>query len=143
MASITNPRYAPPAAHFGLAGTVKVIDSGSVALATGNLVLNDTHKLFQVKKGFCVTGVLLSADDLDSNGTPLVSLTLGDLADDDRFVAATTIGRTGGVTNTLASTGLGYVFTADTDVYLKVTAAAATAQAGNVRAALTGYERTV
>jgi hypothetical protein len=143
MASITSPRYAQMAAHFGNAGIMKNIDSGDVSLSTANLALNDSHKLFQVKKGFCVTGVLLSSTDVDTNGTPTVTMSLGDVGNPARFVAASTIGQTGGVTNTLAATGLGYVFPVDTDIFLRIPAAAATAAAGTVRAVLVGYERTV
>ena len=143
MADLTSPNYAPRTAHFGNAGSIVAIDSGAVAIGAGNLTVNSLIKLFQVKKGFCVTGALMEATDMDTNGSPALAIKLGDSGDDDRFIAAASIGQAGGVTTTLASAGAGYVFTADTDIYAKVSTAAATAAAGTLRAALIGYQRTV
>lgn len=144
MANLNNPNYIDsPAALFGHAGKLTVIDSKDIAVGTNNLQLNDLIRAFRVREGFCVTGVIFTTTDVDTNATPLVSLVVGDAVDDDRFVASTNIGRTGGVTNTLAATGTGYIFPADADVFIKVTAAAATAAAGVMRLQLIGYETKV
>jgi hypothetical protein len=141
MVSMVSPRFAPPANHFGHAGIVRVIDSGDVTVGANNLALNDTIKVFQVKKGFRVTGVMLVAGDLETGTT--LTLSVGDLADDDRFLAASAVGQAGGTANTLAATGLAYKFTADTDIYVKVKAAATTPTGGAIRVHLQGVEESV
>lgn len=138
MATLNNPKYAL-AQTWGNAGMLKALDSGDIAVPATNLAANDLIKVFRAPKGFIVTGAYLYATDLDTNGTPTLTLALGDLADDDRFVAASTIGQAGGTTITLASAGAGYVFAEDTDVYIKAKAASATAAAGTVRCALIGF----
>ena len=135
MGTLVNP-LAKLAPGLGYAGAVQVIDSGDIAVATGDIDLNDLVEVFTARKGQMVVGVLVSSTDLDSNGTPLVTLALGDAGDDDRFLTGSTIGRTAGVDRTLAAAGAFYKFTADTKIYVKVTAAAATAVAGTIRAAL-------
>jgi hypothetical protein len=95
--------------------------------------------LFRVPANFVVTSVYLNVTDIDSNGSPAVLLTLGDTGDDDRFVTSTNIGQAGGTNTTLASTGLYYQFTADTDINLKIATQSATAAAGTVTAYLEGF----
>ncbi len=138
MATLTNPNYGL-APSFGHAGDIKVVDSGDIAVATADIAANGLIKLFRARKGFVVTGAFMKATDLDTNGTPTITMVLGDLTDDDRFVASSTIGQAGGQTMTLAAAGTLYKFTADTDVYIKFPAGAATAAAGTVSAGLIGY----
>ena len=140
MADLTNPNYSSnDAAYFGNARNTVNIDSKDIGIAAANTALDSKIKAFRVRKGFCVTGAILKSTDIDTNGSPAVLLDLGDLDDDDRFIAASNIGQAGGQTATLAAAGIGYIFTADTDVYIKMSTAAATGAAGTVRAVLTGY----
>lgn len=140
MADLTNPAYsATDAAYFGNARNIVTIDSKDVGIVAANTALNSLIKVFRVRKGFCVTGAYLKSTDIDTGGSPAVALKLGDADDDDRFIAASNIGQAGGATNTLAAAGTLYVFTADTDVYIKVSTAAATGAAGTLRAVLTGF----
>lgn len=144
MADFTSPNYYPnPANMLGVGRTIKYIDSGNVGITAANTEADSLIKVFRVRKGFCVTGAIMSATDIDTGGSPAVTLMLGDTDNDDRLIAAANIGQAGGVTNTLAATGIGYIFTADTDVYIKVGTAAATGAAGTVRAVLTGFETEV
>jgi len=142
MGTLVSPHYRE-APSFGYAGTMKCIDSGDVAVATGDIDLNDLITVFRIPKGFTVVGAILEATDIDAHGTPTVTLALGDAGDDDRFITGATIGQAGGVGSTIAASGCFYTFTADTDVQVKVTAAAATAAAGTIRACLIGFESAV
>jgi hypothetical protein len=142
MGTLVSPNYRD-APSFGYAGTLKVIDSGDVAVATGDIDNDDLVTVFRAAKGFTVIGAILEATDLDTNVAPAISLALGDAGDDDRFITGATIGRTGGVGDSIATTGCGYTFPADTDVQVKVTAGAATAAAGTIRAILIGFESAV
>lgn len=133
-----NAYVQPQVGNQGFSRTNKTL-GGAFALITTDLALNRTTGLFIVPRGFVVQRVYLALTDVDTNGTPTIAVTLGDSGDDDRFVAASTIGQAGGATTTLASTGLYYEFTADTEIFLKATTAAATAAAGTVTAYLEGF----
>lgn len=140
MGTLVNPLY-KTGPDFGHAGDMKVLDSGDVAVAVGDLDLNDLIKVFRARKGFCVTGVLVRSSDIDDATAALIQF--GDADSAARFVAASNIGQAGGSTTTLASTGLLYEFTADTDCYLKISTAPGTPVAGTVRAVLFGYMKRV
>jgi hypothetical protein len=118
-------------------GAVVLTNSGQ--LAVGALALNKTSALLRVPKGFIATGLRFRIGDADTNGAPAFAFKLGDAGDDDRYLAVSTLGQAGGETNTLEDAGLLYEFTADTDLLLTCSTAAATAQAANFKIALTGY----
>ncbi len=128
----------PQVGNQGFARTVKTL-GGPVALLTTDLTAARTTGLFVAPKGFVVTGVYLALTDVDTNGSPTITVTLGDAGDDDRYVASSNIGQAGGSTTTLAATGLYYECTADTEIFLKVGTGAATAAAGTATAYLTGF----
>lgn len=128
----------PQVGNQGFARTMKTL-GGAIAITAAENLTGGFVALMRVPKGFVCTAVYLAVTDIDTNGAPAVLLTLGDSADDDRFVASTNIGQAGGSTTTLASTGLYYEFTADTDILLKFATQSATAAAGTVTAYLTGF----
>jgi len=105
----------PQVGNQGFARTMKTL-GGALALLATDPVAANTVQVFVAPKGFVVTAVYLALTDIDTGGSPTVTATLGDFADDDRFVAASNIGQAGGSTTTLAATGLYYEFTADTPV---------------------------
>jgi hypothetical protein len=57
--------------------------SSPADLATGNTVT-----LFRVPKGFTVTGFRVDATDMDTNGTPTITLSVGDGTSGGRFLNA-------------------------------------------------------
>jgi hypothetical protein len=128
----------PQVGNQGFARTMKTL-GGTVAILAADLVAANTVQVMQVPKGFVLTGIYLALTDVDTNGTPTVTATLGDAGDDDRFVVSSTIGQAGGSTNTLAATGLYYEFTTDTNIALKFPVGAATAAAGTATTYLTGF----
>lgn len=128
----------PQASNQGFARTMKTF-GGAVALLATDAATGNTVQLLQVPKGFVLSGIYLALTDIDTNGTPTASVTLGDAGDDDRFVAASNIGQAGGSTTTLASTGLYYEFTADTNIALKFATGSATAAAGTATVYMTGF----
>jgi hypothetical protein len=129
----------PQVGNQGFSRTMKCLGS-DVALATTDLALNKTVALFVVPKGFVLTSLSVVVPDMDSNGTPTLTFAIGDAGDDDRFIATgATTGQAGGTNTTLASTGLNYEFTADTEIVWKTSAAAATAVAGTIQPRLFGY----
>lgn len=117
----------------------------SLDAATGDLVLNAIAPIGILPAGHVPVGMLVDADDLDSNGTPLLSLTFGILNDagTDLLTDATaggavwgasTIGRTGGQEQVYskALARCPQDATKDRKIGVKVTAAAATAAAGQI-----------
>lgn len=109
-----------------------------VALAVADLVTGNTVGAFMVPAGFVVTGIIAVATDMDS-GTPALTLSVGDSGSGTRYLSASTIGQAGTTTTTLASTGLLYKNTVDTEVLVTVTLQPATAVAGTVDLRLEGY----
>jgi len=101
--------------------------------------LNRTTALFVVPKGFVLMSHSATITDVDTNGSPAILITIGDAGDNDRFLASSNIGQAGGTSTTLASTGLYYEFTADTEIVLTVATAAATAAAGTLTYYMTGF----
>ncbi|PZM07586.1 hypothetical protein [Rhizobium tubonense] len=128
----------PQAGGQGFARTMKTF-GGAVALVVADMVTGNTVELLQVPRGFVLTGVYLALTDIDSNGTPTVAVTLGDLAVPARLVASSTIGQAGGSTTTLAATGLYYQYLADTNIALTFGTGSATAAAGTATCYLTGF----
>jgi hypothetical protein len=103
---------------------------------TANLTINSQHKLFKTAEACIVSDFSLVSDQLDTHATtPLLTLDVGTNTDDDEFIAASTIGQTGGteLTNT-ASTGTateaGFPLAAGEYIIISVKAAAATPAAG-------------
>lgn len=115
-----------------------VIDT-TTTIATGGLAAGKSNRVSRAPKGFVLTGYRIDVTDADTNGSPAITQKLGDAGDDDRIMAAATIGQAGGSSNTLASTGFLYEYTADTDILLTTGTAAATAAAQTVKLALFGY----
>jgi hypothetical protein len=133
---MTAPRY--PVSGPGIGGRNIHSERGEFSL-TAALALNDTVDLFYLPKGFRVTGGFVKVDDLDTGGSPAIVLAVGDSGDDDRYFTGLTTGQAGGVSTTMAATGVDYATTAKTLVQLKVTTAPATgATSGTVVVTLFG-----
>lgn len=126
----------PQAGGQGFARTRKMFGR-TVALAVADLVTGNTVGAFMVPKGFVVTGIIAAASDMDS-GTAL-TLSVGDAASGTRYLSAATIGQGGTTGQTLASTGLLFENTADTEILVTVTLQPAAAAAGTLGLYLDGY----
>jgi hypothetical protein len=114
--------YQPSIGQVAAVGATWSIGS-TVVLGTADVLAGPI-----VPAGARIIGVFLGARDADS-GTSL-TLDVGDSADDNRLVSAATSGQAGGISTALvAATGIGYQYTAATE--LQVTpAAAATGSSG-------------
>jgi hypothetical protein len=119
---------------------------GSIAILAADLATGNTVTLFRVPKGFTVTGFRVDATDMDTNGTPTITLSVGDAGSAGRFVAASTIAQAGGtVSGNIATTGgtlspgFFYKFPADTDILATFPAGSATAAAGTIVVLLEGF----
>ena len=118
---------------------VGVVDA-THEVTTGELELADKIRIGKVPAGATYLGGYLATDDLDSNGTPALVLTLGDDDDADGIVATGTVGQAAGITRADGA----YVTnrtttTAEKTIYVTVGTAAATAAAGTLRAVVEYY----
>lgn len=108
-----------------------LVASTTVAVDTA-LATNDLIRFFFLPAGATIRSVIFRSTDLDSNGSPLITIDVGDAGDTDRLIAASTIARTGGTDATLAAAGWDYQYTSETLIYATVTAQGATRVAGTV-----------
>lgn len=102
----------------------------TITVGTANLTVNDVIKIIPYTAGETIYDVRAQVADLDSNATPLLSLHIGDDVSANRYVATSTVGRTGGVVE--ASGFAPYTATANGSINVTVAAASATAQAGTI-----------
>lgn len=109
-------------ARHGLA-TCSVVSSYelSAALAEGDVV-----QMLKVPIGAKVVAVTLATDDLDTNVSPAIVLEVGDGSDTNRFVVSATVGQGGGVTSLNAIDGLGYRYSSEDTIDVRVATAPAT-----------------
>ena len=97
------------------------------------LALNDVMEMVKVPAGATVLDVILHTDDLDTNGTPTITLDVGDGADADYFLSASQVARTGGVARADAATFKPKTYVAEGLIQVTVSAAPATgATSGDV-----------
>lgn len=131
---ITSGRSAPSPAGLGdrIVAIRGVVDCAAAPSTT------DTMNFFDVPAGFRVVGGYLKSTDMDTNGAPTITLNIGDAGDADRLFAASTVAQAGTVTQTLAATGLDYLYTAKTRITGAANANAATGAAGSVTLVLYG-----
>lgn len=97
---------------------------------------NDEVGLVWVPKGFVPTSIAFNVTDMDSSTGLLWDV--GDDSDEDRLIAAFT-GQAAGTSQTLATTGLLYKYTARTLIKAYVNTAATTGVAGTIKFVLTGF----
>lgn len=106
----------------------------TINVTAAQLTLGTLHGNIRVPKNAEIAFVTLNATDLDTNGSPTITLEIGDAGDTDRLLAANTIAQTGAapVTPQIAKTGYGYKYTDETLIQVRVAAAAATGAAGSI-----------
>lgn len=134
MATYSSTRYSSNPQARSREGETMLFAS---VLSTAAFATSDIVNFFYVPAGFTALGVQLSSTDIDTNGTPTVTIDIGDSGDVDRLIAASTIGQAAGVTNTMARAGFGYLYTADTLIYATLNTVA-TGAIGTLKFALWG-----
>lgn len=111
-----------------------IATSATVTLpATGDgTALNDVIQMVKVPNGARIIDVILGADDLDTDASPAIVLSVGDGADTDRFIAASTVAQAGGIARMNSAVGVDKVYTADDTIDILIATAAATKAGGDV-----------
>jgi len=138
MADRTIWTAATPTVGRGNARNLKAL-GGAFAIATGDLALNKTTSLFKVPANFTVVSVDAYATDMDTGGSPALVFSVGDSGSASRVIATSTAAQAGGAPTIGVATIIGYQFTAETEILLTCTTAAATAAAGTLTLFLNGY----
>jgi hypothetical protein len=99
---------------------------------------NDEVGLFVAPKGFVVTGMTVSASDMDSSTG--LAIDIGIVGTEALFVVASTVGQAGTLSTALAPAGHLYKFAADTQVRAFIqTAVSGTGSAGTLKFELEGF----
>lgn len=133
MATYDSPKMSAGSQPRSNTGLTQI--DATITLA-GALLLNDILRFFKIPKGARVIDSVLTSTALDTNGTPLLTMDIGDATVQDRFGTGITTFRAGGVTRAFmvlsATKGLSWTYAADDVVQAKVTAAPATGAAGSI-----------
>lgn len=131
MAAYNATNYATlPASSHGFAGNCKV--KHWTVSPTAALTTSDTFSFGYLPAGARVVMAVLEATDMDTNGTPTLTINVGDLGDADRIFAASTVGQAGTLSTAIATTGAGYQYTSKTLITGAPNANAATGAAGTI-----------
>ena len=121
--------------EFDIAAAVATAANGGGGAGGTAFVINDVVQMVKVQSGTVIVDALLSVDALESNAAIVVAV--GDGDDDDRFITASTIGRSSaaGVARLNNHAGHLYAYTADDTIDFKVTTAGTAGQAttGKIR----------
>jgi hypothetical protein len=127
---------------LGEARTAKVFGR-RVTMLTTDLVTGGIVEAFVVPAGFTVTGIIMTATDMDSNGSPTLAISVGDAASSTRFLSSNTAGQTGAAPvvafTTPSASNVLFAYTADTKILITATTGSATAVAGTIDIYLIGF----
>lgn len=135
MPATNSPQSRLAAPGHGFGGNCKVA-YGECAFS-GTITTADSATICNLPLGAIVVGALIEADDLDTNGTPTITLNLGDSGSATRYFSGSTVAQAGTAASATATTGLlNTVAAGQTAVIVAVAANSATSAAGNVRVAI-------
>jgi hypothetical protein len=124
-------------------GWARVVVCPETQVALTTTILGSTaHNvgLFYVPAGFVIMGAAISgASAMDTNGSPTLTINVGDSGSNTRIFSASTVAQGGTYSTAMAAGAHFYKFTARTEIRAYIQAVAATAVAGTLRFALTGF----
>lgn len=126
----------PQAGQLGAIDTMKTIGR-VVTLNATDLVTGNTVGAFKVPAGFTVTGIIAVPTDMDSGAA--LTLSVGDAASGTRYLNASTMGQAATTVTTLASTGLLFLNTVDTEILVTCTLQGSSSVAGTLALYLVGF----
>jgi hypothetical protein len=140
MATYSAPNYTYnyPMPYHGQANNLQCLLDATVT-CTAAPSTSDTLNFGYLPPNACVTGGILIPSDMDTNGSPALTLNIGDAGSATRYFSGSTGGQTGTADATLAAAGRGYTTTAKTLVTGVAGVNAATGAAGTIRLLLFGF----
>lgn len=132
MATYSSSAYtnASPIASHGPAQSVKVAYFEVSCTAAPST--SDTINFGYLPANARVLLAVLESTDMDTGGSPSLTINVGDSGDADRLFAASTVGQTGALSTAIATTGAAYKYTSKTLITGVANANAATGAAGTL-----------
>lgn len=132
MATYNSPAVAAnaPANSHGLASEAKV--ACQTVTCAASPATTDTLNFFDLPPNARILGATLIASDMDTNGSPAITLNIGDAGSATRLFSGATVAQAGTSAVATAVTGLGYLTTAKTRITGTAGVNAATGAAGTV-----------
>lgn len=134
MATFTSAQAAAskPARATGLNGVaVTVYGEYTMLAAPAN---GDVFQMVRVPNGARILDMALSSTDIDTNGSPTATLSVGDGGSTARFLVASTIGQAGGIVQGIGVFGaLGYQYTAEDTIDVIIPTGPATGAIGTLK----------
>lgn len=127
--SATNYTRKPVASH-GLASDLKA--AYFEVACTAAPTTSDTINFGYLPAGARVMLAVLESTDMDTSGSPTLTLNVGDSGDADRLFAASTVGQTGTLSSAIATTGAAYKYDTETLITGVANANATTGAAGTL-----------
>lgn len=106
---------------------------------TAALTTSDVLNFGYVPPNFRLVDAILKPSDLDTNGSPTLTLNVGDSGSANRIFAASTSGQTGVADRSNAYGSIAYKYTSKTLITGAPAANAATGVAGTIELILRGY----
>lgn len=137
MATYRASNYRQPSMGHGLGGNMKVCYFA--VTATAALTTDDVLQFGYVPENFRVVGAALEADDLDTSGSPAITLHVGDSGDADRLFASSTVGQAGTAGVASVASGIFYKYTSATLITGACAVAPGTGVSGEIRLAVFGF----
>jgi hypothetical protein len=132
MATYSSSNYTnkTPVADHGLGGEVQV--AYALVTCTAAPTTTDTINFFYLPANARILAAVLKASDMDTGGSPSITLNIGDSGSAARLFSASTAAQAGTVDSTLAAGGRFYKTTAKTLITGVAQANAATGAAGTL-----------
>lgn len=101
---------------------------------------SDTINFGYVPKNFRILHATIEATDMDTAGSPTITLNVGDSGSATRLFSASTVAQAGTQSSAIATTGFGYKYTDKTLITGVAQANATTGAAGTIYLALFGIQ---
>lgn len=98
----------------------------------------DVFQMVRVPSGARIVNMSLTSTDIDTDGAPTATLSVGDGSSTARFISASTIGQAGGIANGISVFGgFGYAYTAEDTIDVIIPTGPATGAIGTLKLAVT------
>lgn len=134
MATYNSDKYSttaqPPISSHGISNTVKALFATVVCAASP--ATTDTINFGYLPKGARVLYAMLESTDMDTNGSPALTINVGDSGSATRYFSGSTVGQAGTAAAATAVTGLGFITTDRTLIVGTAGVNAATGAAGTL-----------
>lgn len=131
MATTTNSTAAAGVGVYEGEGYELVCIPATLTLAA-NVTAADVYQMVKVPKGAIVVDVMAVASDMDTNGTPTMTFSVGYGDDINYFISASTVAQSGGIVRSNLATGRPLTFPAEDTIDISFDAVAATFAAGTI-----------